>query len=217
MPLIVFIPLFQVAGLVLFVVPCIVYAVYLASLGDFVNYYSTLPNGTQVLMGLSYQLQPHVASKLWFVFFCFLWTLNFLEALGSMVIALATSFWYDKTRFCISTTLTVKLLLLLFVDEMICRYFTVPEKRVEEISNATLFDAYATVLRYHVGTAAFGSLIIAIIEVIDSPIMAPVSPYIYISISIYLYLYIFIYVYIWWKNTGVDRINVSNTIHFVTM
>ena len=44
------------------------------------------------------------------------------------------------------------------------RYFTVPTERSTVITSGIVFRAYAIVLRFHLGTAAFGGLIIALVQ-----------------------------------------------------
>ena len=141
MPFIVFSPIMQVASFVVFLIPWVFYVLYLASMGSWKSSTSTYTN-----LGVSYTYVSSkkwvpdegnaMGTKLWFLFFCMLWTMNFIASYGQMVIALAISKWY----------------------------FTNPTNRVAEINNRTLCAAYATVFRYHLGTCAFGSLIIALVQ-----------------------------------------------------
>jgi len=131
MPLIVLTPLIQVIGFVLFMVPLVYYCLYLASDGIFIDHYI---DGDYV--GKTYHLNPGVGQRLWFMFFCVLWTGNFIAAFGFVVIAISSAGWY----------------------------FTVPNERANKFNSLTLSKSYWEVLRYHSGTAAFGSLLIALIQ-----------------------------------------------------
>lgn len=137
MPIIVFSPLVQVAGFCAFLAPFLTYCFYLASDGEFVNVYSEDPiTHVQIMVGKKYELHDGVTDRLWFMYFCLLWTMNFLTAMGSMVIAVATVRWY----------------------------FTAPDQR-SSINSFSVVKAYMVAVFYHAGTAAFGALIIALIEV----------------------------------------------------
>ena len=143
MPFIVFSPLFQVACLVVFLIPWVFYVFFLASLGEWKTKYSTYTisgASTQVATGKTWVPEEgnRTGVKLWFLFFCLLWTMNFIAGYGQTVIALAISKWY----------------------------FTNPTERVALINNRTLLSAYLTVARYHLGTIAFGSLLIALIQLL---------------------------------------------------
>jgi solute carrier family 44 protein 1 (choline transporter-like protein)/choline transporter-like protein 2/4/5 len=74
--------------------------------------------------------------KLWFMFFCLLWTMNFISNFGSCVISHSVATWY----------------------------FTYPENRKEVISNGTIWESYKLVLRKHFGTIALGSLLIGLVQ-----------------------------------------------------
>ena len=141
MPIMVFMPLLQIGGFLLFLVPLVYYGLFIASDGTMVIKYGTvnyLGISTDVMVGRSWVVDQnnHVGGKLWFLFFVLLWTMNFIANLGSLVIANAVSRWY----------------------------FTKPADRVEAINNSTLWDAYKLVFRYHLGTVAFGSFLIALCQ-----------------------------------------------------
>ena len=154
MPLIVFTPLIHVTGLLVFMVPFLYYILGIASSGTFEDTYAAcngvpptcngIPSGvTQIKTGRSYKLNADNAQEqLWYLFFCFLWTMNFIASAGSMVIAISTAKWY----------------------------FTPPEER-NSITSTTVFTSYGTFLRYHIGSVAFGSLIIAIVQFIRSVLL----------------------------------------------
>ena len=143
MPMLVFTPVLQLTGFILFMIPMIYYCLYIASDGYFSGFTATVYNpvstqNEEVQVGRKWHADhdDHVGAKLWFMFFCLLWTMNFIANFGSLVISHAVATWY----------------------------FTVPEKRVEAISNTTIWDSYKLVLRFHVGTVALGSLLIALVQ-----------------------------------------------------
>ena len=138
--LILFTPIVQLIGLALFFVPFIYYSFSIAADGEVETIYY---NGYAVGKTWVYADATTTSEKLWFLFFCLLWTANFISAFGTTVIAHATATWY----------------------------FTEPDKRVEAVSNMTLLRSYGTVSRYHLGTVAFGSIIIAIIQFIRAVIL----------------------------------------------
>ena len=49
---------------------------------------------------------------------------------------------------------------------MIIRYFTLPGDRSAQIGSGQVWRSYGIVLRFHMGTAAFGGLIIAIVQLL---------------------------------------------------
>jgi len=137
MPFIVLSPIFQISCFVVFLIPWVFYVFNLASLGEWKTSYSTIA-GVSYASGKKWVPEEgnQMGVKLWFLFFCLLWTMNFIASYGQTVIALAISKWY----------------------------FTNPIERVAAISNRTLISAYYTVFRFHLGTAAFGSLLIALVQ-----------------------------------------------------
>jgi hypothetical protein len=66
------------------------------------------------------------------------WTLNFICGIGSLMIAICVSKWY----------------------------FTKPAERSEQINSMQVVRAYGIVFRFHLGTAAFGGLIIAFVQML---------------------------------------------------
>jgi len=144
MPMLVFTPIINVLGMAAFMVPWVFYMVFLASDGTVTkNSYPVSYMGnsfTAYYTTISYDKDAE--ERLWFMWFCYLWSSNFVQAIGMLVIAVAVSNWY----------------------------FTTVEAKAK-INSCTVFRAYGIVLRYHMGTAAFGSLIIAIIEFIRSVVL----------------------------------------------
>lgn len=141
MPLMVFMPILQIAGLILFMIPFVYYALYIASDGYYTFVTSSVTFGattTDVVIGRTWNADHNdrVGLKLWYLFFCLLWTMNFISNFGSLVISHSVATWY----------------------------FTKPEDRVEAISSWTVWSSYKLVSRFHLGTLAFGSLTIALIQ-----------------------------------------------------
>lgn len=142
MQMMVFIPFLQIGGFVLFLIPMIYYCLFIASDGTFTPYFGTVTFGTKtipnVLLYRTYEVDHSNKSgaKFGFLFFVMLWTMNFIANLGSMVIAHAVATWY----------------------------FTQPKDRAAAINNRNILSSYKLVLRFHMGTVAFGSLLIAIIQ-----------------------------------------------------
>ncbi len=138
MPLIVLLPLMQAAGLCLFLVPWIIFCLYLASSGNMTMIQSTYVSLSGQTIPYTYKsFEYGVNTKYAFLYmlFCWFWTSQFIIAFGQLTIALALVAWY-------------------FTHEK------------SKIGSGTVFWAFYTIMRYHLGTAAFGSLIIAIIKTI---------------------------------------------------
>jgi len=143
MPMMVFIPILQITGFILFMVPWVYYCMFIASVGDMKFHTFSVASGmtSPTTFDVKYgdwevDANANVGAKLAFMFFTLLWTMNFIANLGSLVIAYAVARWY----------------------------FTKPEERSDAIGNSTLIDSYKLVFRYHLGTLAFGSFLIAIIQ-----------------------------------------------------
>mmetsp|Transcript_3507 Transcript_3507/g.12781 ORF Transcript_3507/g.12781 Transcript_3507/m.12781 type:complete len:678 (-) Transcript_3507:65-2098(-) len=130
MPLIVLFPLFQCAGLLVFLVPWFAYAIFLGSSGEL----KTVDGGELgTYKELKYDKNTYYAG--WYMLFTYFWTSEFIVALGQIIIAMACSTWY----------------------------FT---RDKGFIGSNTIMTSVGRSMFYHSGTAAFGSLIIAIIKTI---------------------------------------------------
>jgi len=128
-----------------------VYAVYLASLGDptttgictdILGVTETLCNGISGAIWIPYQefIYDDDTTKMgWYLLFCYFWSSQFIIAVGQIVIAMCVAKWY----FC---------------------------RDKSTISSATVFSSIKDAFYYHTGTAAFGSLLIAIIKMIRAAI-----------------------------------------------
>jgi len=140
MPFLMLTPIISLIGFAAFFVAFIFYCFNIASMG-------TLKPKTVGSVTYGYEWEPLDGDKqqeeLWFLFFCLLWTMNFIGAIGIFVVAYSSAKWY----------------------------FTEPAKRGPEIGCGTVLSAYWTCIRYHLGTLAFGSLIIAFVQFIRAVLL----------------------------------------------
>ncbi len=144
MPMMVLFPIVQLVGFVLFMIPWVFYCMYIASMGSYeVTKKDVLVNPStltyqELAVGRTWKTDAsaNVNTKLWFMLFALLWTMNFISNYGQLVMSHAVATWY----------------------------FTKPDKRVEAISNTTIWDSMKLAARFHLGTVAFGSLLIALIQ-----------------------------------------------------
>ncbi|GMI20916.1 hypothetical protein TeGR_g11602 [Tetraparma gracilis] len=164
MPVITIYPVFQVIGVLLFLIPWLVYVTFLASSGDVkVSCIKMSASGMLDQANSAYQMAEAASEGETYeeeatceegdllyktmayntntkfaglyLLFCWFWTSQFVIAAGQLVVAMSVSMWY----------------------------FTKDKKTV---GNGTFFKAAKSAMWYHMGTAAFGSLIIAIIKTI---------------------------------------------------
>lgn len=126
MPMIMSLPVVQSAGIAAFMVPWVIFCIFLASAGDVE---AITVNGVSVKQ---FVYTDNLRYAMLYMVFVFFWTTQFVVAIGQLVVALSISNWY----------------------------FT---REKSQAGNATYWGAFMTTLRYHMGTAAFGSLIIAIV------------------------------------------------------
>lgn len=103
MPTLLTVPIVQAIGLVLFLVPWVIYLVYLASSGDMQTVESTyIYNGAEV--EYSYRTFSYTNSARYtflYMLFCWFWTSEFIVAFGQLVIAMSFTAWYfnkDKSK-----------------------------------------------------------------------------------------------------------------------
>jgi len=144
MPFLAVTPLVNLVGFGAFFVAFIFYCFNIASQGELKAITETY-NGLSVTVG--YKFEPLDSDKqqeeLWFMFFCLLWTMNFICAIGIFVVAYCSAKWY----------------------------FTEPDKRGPEIGCGTVLSSYWICIRYHLGTLAFGSLIIAFVQFVRAVLL----------------------------------------------
>mmetsp|Transcript_23063 Transcript_23063/g.47812 ORF Transcript_23063/g.47812 Transcript_23063/m.47812 type:complete len:770 (+) Transcript_23063:37-2346(+) len=164
MPIITMYPVIQVIGVLIFLVPWIVYMTFLASSGDVkVDCICPSLSSMQQKANQAYAMAAEYAGEEvaeveknceegcfmyktfeytdntmlagLYMLFTWFWTSQFVIAAGQLVVAMSISTWY----------------------------FTKDKKT---IGNGTFFSTMKKAMWYHLGTAAFGSLIIAIIKTI---------------------------------------------------
>lgn len=132
MPIIVAFPLIQGTGLVLFLAVWLAFAVSLASTGEISD--MALPTFAVVKVR-TYLFDDFTKYCGWYLLFCLIWTIAFIQAIGEIVVAMSVSKWYfsrDKWK----------------------------------VGNMTVIKSMYDTIRYHLGTAAFGSFIIAVTQII---------------------------------------------------
>lgn len=137
MPTLMLIPVIQVVGVVTFLVPWMIYLVFLASSGKAViEQGSYKRDGEEVTYSYrTFEYDRNTRYAFLYMIFCWFWTSEFIVAIGQLSIALAFAAWY-------------------FVRDK------------GTIGQGTVRWAFNTTLIYHLGTAAYGSLVIAIIKTI---------------------------------------------------
>lgn len=145
MPVIIGLPVLQAFGLTLFITPWIIYVIYLASSGEMSSVDKTYTydnNGTDVTVNYKMKVFEYSKNtKYAFIYMLFCW------------------FWTSEFIGAIGQ-LTVALAISAW-------YFAADRKTA---GNTTVYWAFNTVCRYHLGTAAFGSLVIAIVRMIQAAI-----------------------------------------------
>jgi hypothetical protein len=137
MVLVLFIPILQFGGLLLFWCVWAVYSIHLASMGTIGTQTYDIPGSDSDIQLTIRVYEYNDVTKYcgWFLLFIFWWTASFIVAMGDMMVAMAISKWY----------------------------FTVDRRT---INSCTVLASIGTVCRYHMGTCAYGSLIIAIVKLI---------------------------------------------------
>lgn len=168
MTLILLVPILQSIGLLVFLIPFVYYAIHLASLGEITTEeFAVGPELTGVSDGQTeisfrvFEFDDVTEYMGWFLLFCLFWTGNFIIAMGDVSnLNLIHHF----------TTLT----LVCFIFKMVVAvsvskwYFT---KNKWKIGSWTVIGSIIDVSWYHAGTAAFGSLLVAIVQLIRAILM----------------------------------------------
>jgi choline transporter-like protein 2/4/5 len=156
MPMITLFPGLQVLGLVAFTVVWGLYMAFLASSGDIVaRCICHAEDGNTTLFEVEtveskdglcnegclahkeFKYPTNTKYAALYLIFVWLWTSQFIVAMGQLVVSLAISLWYFNRN-----------------------------RRL--VNNATFFRAFFLAATYHLGTAAFGSLVIAIVKTIGA-------------------------------------------------
>ncbi|RYH28559.1 CTL/SLC44 family protein [archaeon] len=137
MPTLMTMPIIQAVGIAIFLVPWVIYVIFLASSGTVETHQASYEYNGQVVeySFRTFEYTTNTKYAFLYMLFSWFWTSEFLVAFGQLVIALAFTGWYfnrDKSK----------------------------------TGSATVRWAFKTTGIYHMGTAAFGSLIIAIIKTI---------------------------------------------------
>lgn len=112
MPALLALPIMQAIGLLIFIIPWIIYVLFLASSGDITTVSSTYEyNGAPV--PYSYREFTYTTNTKYaflYMIFCYFWTSEFILAFGQLVISLSFAGWYfvrDKKEAGNSTVLWV--------------------------------------------------------------------------------------------------------------
>lgn len=92
---IVVLPILEAAGLFVFMIVFLVYAVHLASLGEIEvqEFTLDLDTGTQIAVR-TYSFDTYVNRCACYFLFCFFWTSSFIVAVGDMMVAMCFAKWY---------------------------------------------------------------------------------------------------------------------------
>lgn len=189
MPILVFFPLIQAAGLILFLVPWTYYMVYSYAQGSYVSTAGiTAGNGTADDDYQAWEFTAVDANSVWtwtdadsknvFMMFSYFWTSQFIVAMGQLIMAMSFTLWYfagyeewaKKEAKELDAITTTKMETDRGEDKAgekqeSCCYKTLCKGHPYR-GNALFFKGIWLSL-YHVGTAAAGSLIIAIIKTIE--------------------------------------------------
>ena len=137
-PAVLTLPLIQAVGFASFLTLWLCYVFYLVSSGDLKSksmVFATT-SGTTTVNSRYFEYGDNTNYAFIYMFFCFLWTSQFIIAHGQLIIAMTFSAWY----------------------------FTKGKER-QNIGNGTFIWAFSKSWK-HAGTTAFGSLIIAIVQFI---------------------------------------------------
>lgn len=174
MILILLVPVLQSLGFLAFMFPFLYYAAYLASLGKVTTV--DVPTGVEVpgvtgpapeISYRVYDFDDFTENCAWYLLFCFFWTANFIVAMGDVSGA------FIKCRaFVVERVLTVPVFdalqpQLIIAVSVAKWYFT---KNKATIGSWTVLGSIIDVCWYHAGTAAFGSLLVAIVQIIRAMI-----------------------------------------------
>ena len=93
MPVLVFMPVIQAAGIVVFLVPWTIYAVYLASSGD-IKVHETTDVGGDETQYKTMEYDKNTRLAFLYLLFCWFWTSEFILAVGQIVSGMSVAAWY---------------------------------------------------------------------------------------------------------------------------
>lgn len=146
MPLLTFIPIIQVIGCVAFLVPWVYYMLYIVSSGNIVLMQGSYTNQLGITTKYQYRQMVYDDNTRYaalYLLFCWYWSSEFLVACGQLTIALSIVAWYFNRN---------------------------KHNLIGGVGNTTVLWSACTVTRYHLGTASFGALLIAIVKTIRAVI-----------------------------------------------
>ena len=167
MPIIMTLPILQTCGFFAFGVVWLYYAVHLASMGTLKT--TTLPFDSVVTVR-SFDYTQGIERFGWYLLFCFFWSSGLISAVGSIIVAMRYVSPYIhlihivSLQFLFISNIIDSTFLFFFPYKSVAKWYFTRDKK--QINSATVLSSVSTTLWYHVGTAAFGSLIIAIIQLI---------------------------------------------------
>jgi hypothetical protein len=165
MPALLALPVLQAIGLLVFIIPWIIYVLFLASSGTITAATGTYENSSGQDITYSYREFTYTTNTKYaflYMIFCYFWTSEFILAFGQLAIALSFTGWYftrDKSGVGNGTVFWVSDL---------CP--GVIHRRCFVTSLLSHIQAIRTTIVHHLGTVAHGSLIIAIIKTIRTVI-----------------------------------------------
>lgn len=113
MPALLAVPIWQAVGVVCFLVPWMIYTLYLASSGDYKVTQETYEvNGQTVTYSYrTFEYRESTQYALAYMVFCWFWTSNFIVAIGQLTIAGSFAQWYftrDKRKVGTGTVIRVR-------------------------------------------------------------------------------------------------------------
>ena len=116
MPALLALPVVQAIGLLIFIIPWIIYVLFLASSGTVTTVQSSYETDDGATIGYSYREFTYTTNTKYaflYMIFCYFWTSEFILAFGQLAIALSYTGWYfvrDKRNAGNQTVLWVSLL-----------------------------------------------------------------------------------------------------------
>jgi len=139
MKMIVLFPIVQYLIMIVFLVYWIIIAIYMASTGDLKKGCATGTSGATCVEVYSMEYNDTMKKVILYHFFGLLWNMAFIRHMTILIIAGAIGSWY---------------------------FTPVQEKEAGNWPTAPVIRSVTRSLRYHIGTVAFGSFIIAVIQFI---------------------------------------------------
>eukprot|EP00640_Fibrocapsa_japonica_P000844 CAMPEP_0113952300 /NCGR_PEP_ID=MMETSP1339-20121228/90330_1 /TAXON_ID=94617 /ORGANISM="Fibrocapsa japonica" /LENGTH=739 /DNA_ID=CAMNT_0000960877 /DNA_START=109 /DNA_END=2330 /DNA_ORIENTATION=+ /assembly_acc=CAM_ASM_000762 len=160
MPILFAWPILQLIGVLLFMWPWTYYVIYTASMGEWVN--ETDAFG---ITAPQFQYDESVQWRGWYLLFCLIWTVEWLVAIGQIVLALSVAMARVVPPVLLDLDCGVaggygQIVLALSVAQW---YFSRDKASVHSgVAVRAIFQTFY----YHTGTAAMGSLLLAILTLL---------------------------------------------------